>query len=107
MALEAQSAAAQRDAEGKARGSRRRGSRRWWGSSGRCWKWILQGWNGTWRPRGHPTRQGGGWGEGAESARWAAAAFLDPEKGYRRTMGYKDLSDAQGRNWTSSALPRL
>ena len=25
------------------------------------------------------------------AVRWAAAAFLDAEKGYRRIMGYKDL----------------
>ena len=29
--------------------------------------------------------------DGSKAVRWAAAAFLDAEKGYRRIMGYKDL----------------
>ena len=31
------------------------------------------------------------WRDGSMAVRWAAAAFLDAEKGYRRIMGYKDL----------------
>ena len=31
------------------------------------------------------------WRDGSKAVRWAAAAFLDAEKGYRRIMGYKDL----------------
>jgi hypothetical protein len=29
--------------------------------------------------------------DGSMAVRWAAAAFLEAEKGYRRIMGYRDL----------------
>lgn len=31
------------------------------------------------------------WTDGSMAMRWAAAAFLDAEKSYRRIMGYRDL----------------
>ncbi len=43
--------------------------------------------SGMRRRTGHVTR----WRDGSMAVRWAVAAFLDAEKGYRRIMGYKDL----------------
>ena len=43
--------------------------------------------SGMRRRTGRVTR----WRDGSMAVRWAAAAFLDAEKGYRRIMGYKDL----------------
>ena len=48
--------------------------------------------SGMRRRTGRVTR----WRDGSMAVRWAAAAFLDAEKGYRRIMGYKDLLDTQG-----------
>jgi putative transposase len=31
------------------------------------------------------------WRDGEMVKRWAAAAFLDAEKSFRRTLGYRDL----------------
>ena len=43
--------------------------------------------SGMRRRTGRVTR----WRDGSMAVRWAAAAFLDAAKGYRRIMGYKDL----------------
>ena len=43
--------------------------------------------SGMRRRTGRVTR----WRDGSMAVRWAAAAFLDAEKNYRRIMGYKDL----------------
>ena len=43
--------------------------------------------SGMRRRTGRVTR----WRDGSMAVRWAAAAFLDAEKSYRRIMGYKDL----------------
>ena len=43
--------------------------------------------SGMRRRTGRVTR----WRDGSMAVRWAAASFLDAEKGYRRIMGYKDL----------------
>ena len=43
--------------------------------------------SGMRRRTGRVTR----WRDGSMAVRWAVAAFLDAEKGYRRIMGYKDL----------------
>ena len=58
--------------------------------------------SGMRRRTGRVTR----WRDGSMAVRWAAAAFLDAEKSYRKIMGYKDLWNSR-RTWTSSALPRL
>ena len=43
--------------------------------------------SGMRRRTGRVTR----WRDGSMAVRWAAAAFLDAEKGYGGIMGYKDL----------------
>ena len=43
--------------------------------------------SGMRRRTGRVTR----WRDGSMALRWAAAAFLEAEKGYRRIMGYRDL----------------
>ena len=43
--------------------------------------------SGMRRRTGRVTR----WRDGSMAVRWAAAAFMDAEKNYRRIMGYKDL----------------